>query len=81
MGLHYWNIDIDITSGTPTLPENGQIIEHHCLLVPELTNARLPLPQSDPHLLSLTLSGVMLFLTRLQGHLQLKRLKEVIHNN
>jgi len=23
MGLHYWNIDIDITSGTLTLPENG----------------------------------------------------------
>jgi len=48
MGLNYWNIAIDITSGTLTLPENGKNIEHHCLLVPELTNSGLPLPQSDP---------------------------------
>jgi len=48
MGLNYWNIAIDVTSGTLTLPENGKNIEHHCFLVPELTNAGLPLPQSDP---------------------------------
>jgi len=46
MGLHYWNMGIDVSSGTPTLRKNFN--EHHCLLVPELIKVGLSLPEADP---------------------------------
>jgi len=47
MGLHYWNVDIDITSDTHAGPENERDIEHHCLLLPQLTKSGLPKPGSE----------------------------------
>jgi len=48
MGLHYWKVDIDITSDTHAGPENERDIEHHCLLLPQLTKSGLPTPGSEP---------------------------------
>ena len=46
MGLHYWNMGIDVSSGTPTLRKNFN--KHHYLLVPELIKVGLSLPEADP---------------------------------
>jgi len=49
MGLHYWKVDIDITSDTHAGPNNECNIEHHCLLSPQLTKSGLPAPGSEPY--------------------------------
>jgi hypothetical protein len=49
MGLHYWKVDIDIPSDTHAGLNNECNIEHHCLLLPQLTKSGLPAPGSEPY--------------------------------